>query len=339
MRKMCLKMIFELAKSDNRIFFLGSDLGSGTLKEFREGIPDRFFMEGVSEANVIGMAAGLAMEGKIPYVNTIATFLTRRALEQIAVDVCMHNVPVRLIGNGGGLVYAPLGSTHLALEDISLMRSLPNMTIVCPADAEEMARLMMQTTEYPGPVYIRLAKGYDPVVSKEEYRLKIGSGIHYKAGSDVLIVTTGITLHAASLAAESLSSEGISAGILHMHTVKPFDKRLFLDLASNVPVIVSVEEGTILGGLGSAVSEILSEAGFDTPKRYRRLGVPDCFPDIYGTQKQIMEKFGISHDGIVSTVKELSVDKKELSGFADAVLSKRESGLTREPVLFNVYTG
>ncbi len=154
MRRTSLDVVYELAKQDERVVFIGSDLGVGTLDAFREEMPDRFFMEGVSEANIIGMAAGLAMDGFIPYVNTIATFLTRRCFEQVAMDLCLHNLPVRLIANGGGLVYAPLGPTHLAIEDIAIMRALPGMTVVAPADKEEMARFVPQTLDLPGPVYI-----------------------------------------------------------------------------------------------------------------------------------------------------------------------------------------
>ena len=142
MRQTCLNMIYELAKDDERILFIGSDLGVGTLDQFREEMPNRFFMEGVSEANLIGVAAGLALEGKIPYVNTISTFITRRCFEQVVLDLCLHNTKVRLIGNGGGLVYAPLGPTHEAIEDIAILRAIPNMTILAPADADEMRRLM-----------------------------------------------------------------------------------------------------------------------------------------------------------------------------------------------------
>ena len=145
MRKTCLDMVYELAKADDRIVFIGSDLGAGTLSEMQKNMPERFFMEGVSEANIIGMAAGLAMDGFIPYVNTISTFITRRCYEQIAIDLCLHNLPVKLIANGGGLVYAPLGPTHLAIEDIAIMRSLPNMNIVSSSDAEEMKRFMNQS--------------------------------------------------------------------------------------------------------------------------------------------------------------------------------------------------
>ena len=135
MRQTCLNMVYELAKADERVFFIGSDLGVGTLNQFKKEIPDRFFMEGVSEANLIGMATGLALEGKIVYVNTLATFLTRRCFEQIVLDACLHHANVRLIGNGGGMVYAPLGPTHLAIEDMAILRAVPNMTIVAPADA------------------------------------------------------------------------------------------------------------------------------------------------------------------------------------------------------------
>jgi SAM-dependent methyltransferase len=170
-------MVYLLAKQDKRIFFVGSDLGEGTLQEFKTEMPDRFLMEGISEANLISISAGLALEGKIVYANTIATFITRRCFEQVALDLCLHNVPVRLIGNGGGLVYAPLGPTHEAIEDIAIMRALPRMTIVAPADADEMRRLMPLTVDYPGPIYIRLGKGGDPIVSSDRIPFEIGKAL------------------------------------------------------------------------------------------------------------------------------------------------------------------
>src|SRR5947208_6234743 len=151
----------------------------------REEMPGRAFMEGVSEAHVIGMAAGMAMEGYIPYVHTIATFITRRCYEQVAVDLCLHNLPVRLIGNGGGLVYAPLGPTHLAIEDIAIMRALPNMTVVSVCDAEEMKRLINQSLDHPGPIYIRVAKGHDPIVTTDTEPFVIGKAVSMREGSDV----------------------------------------------------------------------------------------------------------------------------------------------------------
>src|SRR5450755_312744 len=166
MRQTCLNMVHDLAKRDERVLFIGSDLSPDLLAEMKRDFPERYYMEGITEANVIGMAAGLALEGYIPYVNTIATFITRRCYEQVAVDLCLHDLPVRLIGNGGGLVYAPLGPTHLAIEDIAIMRALPNMTVIAVCDADEMKRFMDQTLDWPGPIYIRIAKGYDPIVSR-----------------------------------------------------------------------------------------------------------------------------------------------------------------------------
>ncbi|HLA36765.1 MAG TPA: hypothetical protein VJ001_18025, partial [Rhodocyclaceae bacterium] len=177
MRKTSLNSVYQLAKNDPRIVFIGSDLGPGVLDEMKTEMPDRFFMEGVSEQHVIGMAAGLAMSGFIPYVNTIATFLTRRCYEQVALDLCLQDLPVRLIANGGGVVYAPLGPTHLATEDFAILRALPNMTIVAPCDAQEMKRLMMASVDWPHPLYIRLAKGGDAVVSNEAHGFEIGKAI------------------------------------------------------------------------------------------------------------------------------------------------------------------
>ena len=303
MRKKCLNMVHELARRDERVTFIGSDLGFKTLAAMQAEFPERFIMEGINEANAVGVAAGMALEGRVVYLNTIATFIVRRALEQICVDLCMHKVPVRLIGNGGGLVYAPLGSTHLAVEDIALMRALPNMTVVCPCDAEEMERFMEQTPDWPGPMYIRLAKGYDPVVSKAELGFTIGRAIEYRQGADVLLVTTGVTLQQAVEAAETLSAQGIEAAILHVHTVKPFDNEAVLKAAAKVRAVITVEEHSLMGGLGSAVAELLLEQGVIRP--FKRLGIPDIFPDYYGTQLEIMNRLGIDAQGIVAAATQL----------------------------------
>jgi len=306
MRQACLNMVYELAKEDRRIFFIGSDLGVGVLKEFREEMPDRFFMEGVSEANIIGMAAGLAMEGKIPYVNTIATFITRRCFEQVVLDLCLHNVNVRLIGNGGGLVYAPLGPTHLAIEDLAIFRAIPNMTIVAPADADEMRRLMPLTVDHKGPIYIRVAKGYDPIVTTDAVPFEIGKVIPMREGSDALILTTGITLKLGLDAAASLVMEGFEAAVVHVPTIKPLDTDAIVRYAAAVPVIVTIEEHTVIGGLGSAVAEILAEANFDSAKRFKRIGIPEnTFADEYGSQESLMAHYEITDQKIVQTIKQL----------------------------------
>lgn len=304
MRKACLQSVYEAATKDDRVVFIGSDLGYGTLDEFKNEIPDRFFMEGIAEANVIGMAAGFALNNKVVFVNTIASFLTRRCFEQTAIDLCLHNLNVRLIGNGGGLVYAPLGPTHLAFEDIAIMRALPNMTVVAPCDAEEMKRLIPATIDYPGPVYIRLAKGYDPVVSSGDVPFEIGKGITYRGGTDAVIISTGVMINAALTAADRLAERGLDVGVLHMHTIKPIDKDAILEHAGNVSTVVTIEEHSVIGGLGSAVAEIIAEADFSEPKRFRRIGIPDVFPDEYGSQASLLERYSITAERLITEIYE-----------------------------------
>src|ERR1051326_2062170 len=292
MRKTCLDSVYEIAKSDPRVFFIGSDLGIGTLKQMKAEMPDRFFMEGVSEANLIGMSAGFALEGKIVYANTIATFITRRCFEQVCLDLCLHNVNVRLSGNVVGRVYAPLGPTHLATEDIAILRSLPHMTILAPADATEMKRMMPLTVDHDGPIYIRLGKGGDPIVTRDE-PFKIGKIFPMREGKDAVIITTGVMLKRGLEAAESLAAKGIEASVLHCPTVKPLDEKVIRDYAERSRIIVTVEEHTVVGGLGSAVAEIIAEANFPAAKRFKRIGIPDVFPDQYGSQDSLLARYDI----------------------------------------------
>lgn len=305
MRKTSLDMVYELAKRDRRVVFIGSDLGPDTLKQLKAEFPGQFLMEGVSEANIVTMAAGLAMEGKIPYINTIATFLTRRCFEQIVLDLGLHNTKVRLIGSGGGVVYAPLGPTHLAIDDIAILRTVPNMTILAPADADEMRRLMLQTLEVEGPIYVRLGKGGDPIVSRADLPCEIGKGILMREGKDALIACTGICLQVALAATDELEKQGVAASVLHLHTLKPLDATAVYENASRVPVIVTIEEHTTIGGLGSAVAEIIAEAGFNPSKRFKRMGIPDVFPDQYGSQASLMARYGITAADLAATVREL----------------------------------
>ena len=223
MRKLCLQAVHDLARQDPRVVFIGSDITNRDLARFAAEFPDRYFAEGISEGHLIGMTAGLAMSGMVPYLNTIATFLTRRCYEQVLLDLGLHRLPVRLIGSGGGVVYAPLGATHLATEDIAILRVIPNMTIVAVCDAAEMARLMPQTLDWPGPIYIRLAKGNDPVVSSDAAPFRIGKAIRMRKGGDALIISTGIATQVALQAAEGLQAGGVRAGVLHVHTIKPLD--------------------------------------------------------------------------------------------------------------------
>lgn len=302
MRNTALNHVHALAGRDRRVVFVGSDLGVGTLKAMKAEFPDRFIMEGINEQNLIGLAAGLALDGLIPYVNTIATFITRRCYEQVAVDLCLHDLPVRLIGNGGGVVYAPLGATHLAIEDIAIMRALPNMAVVAVSDAPEMTRLMEASLDWPGPLYIRLAKGGDPVVSRPDDDFTIGRAILRRPPGRVLLIGTGATTHRALGAADRLAEAGIETGVLHMHTVKPLDRDALAALVPDCDLVVTIEEHVLAGGLGSAVLEALSDAAL-LPRRLLRLGIPDVFPKEYGSQDQHFETFGLTAPAIAARVR------------------------------------
>jgi len=302
MRKTALECVHKLAQDDKRVLFIGSDLGYGVLEKMKNEIPDQFFMEGVSEQYIIGMAAGLAMEGFIPYVNTIATFLTRRCYEQVAVDLCMHDLPVRLIANGGGGVYAPLGPTHLAIEDIAIMRALPNMTVVAPCDADEMNRLMMSTLEWPHPIYIRLARGGDPIVSVEENGFELGKSIKMRAGVDGLFVTTGVMTQLALETADILTADGVDVGVLHVHTIKPFDVEGVVSAIGNVKAVVTVEEHIVNGGLGSAVLESCSELRPELLPKISRIGIPDKFATEYGSQNSLLQHWGITSSTLIDAM-------------------------------------
>ncbi len=305
MRQTCLNMVHELAKRDKRVLFIGSDLSPGLLAGMQKEMPDRWYMEGITEMNLIGMAAGLAMEGFVPYVNTIATFITRRCYEQVAVDLCLHELPVRMIGNGGGLVYAPLGPTHLAIEDIAIMRALPNMTVVSVCDAKEMIRFMNVSLAWPTPIYIRLAKGGDPVVSRDEFGFAIGKAIpmrRARSRRSIVLMSTGVMTTNCLGAAEILAKEGIDVSVVHFHTVKPLDEDAVLEFSRDANLVVTVEEGVRIGGFGSAVADTLLEGMGTALPPLMRLGLPDAFPHKYGLQEDLFEVYGLMPEQIAAVV-------------------------------------
>jgi transketolase len=256
----------------------------------------------------------MALEGFIPYANTIATFFTRRSLEQVAVDLCLHNLPVRLISNGGGLVYAPLGPTHLAIEDMAVMRALPNMTIVAVCDADEMTRFMDVSLDWPGPIYIRLAKGGDAIVSKAANGFAIGKAIAMrkaKTRKPIVFMTTGVMTTNALKAAEMLEADGIDSSVVHFHTVKPLDGGAVLDHARGAMLVVTVEEGIAIGGFGSAVTDLLvEELGPATP-RMKRIALPDAFTTNYGVQADLFDVYGLTPRQIAATVQK-TLDQHKL---------------------------
>lgn len=303
MRKTSLDQVYELAKVDERVVFIGSDLGPGLLDAMKKEMPDRWYMEGVSEQHIVGMAAGMAMEGFIPYINTIATFLTRRCYEQVALDLCLQDLPVRLIASGGGVVYAPLGPTHLAIEDIAIMRALPNMTVVAPCDAEEMKRFMQTSLDWPHPIYIRLGKGGDKVVSEERHGFEIGKAILMREPGQGLFISTGVMTQLAIEAADQLKNDGLICGVLHMHTVKPLDGKALQELIPSVESVITIEEHTRIGGLGSAVLEYCSDEMPDQVNKITRIGIPDQFAKKYGSQESLLKHWGISAEVLYEKMK------------------------------------
>ena len=294
MRKTALNCVYYLAKKNKNVVFIGSDLGPGVLNDLKKNMPSKFYMEGVSEQHIIGMSAGLASEGFIPYVNTIATFLTRRCFEQIAIDLCLHNLPVRLIANGGGLVYAPLGPTHLATEDFAILRTLPNMTILAPCDALEMENLMKCTLDWPHPIYIRLGKGGDKIISNPKSNFEIGKSIILKKPKEALFITTGVMAQIALEACAILEKQNIECGIVHLHTVKPLDKDSLLKWIPKVRATICVEEHFRTGGLGSSILELLNDNINDKTVNFHRIGIPDSFTENYGSQQSLLESMQIT---------------------------------------------
>ncbi len=299
MRKVAIESIYALAKRDARVVFVGSDLGAGVLSAMRRDFPERFYMEGVSEQAIIGIAAGMAMDGFVPYVNTIATFLTRRCFEQLAVDVCMHNLPVRLIASGGGAVYAPLGPTHMAFDDIALLRTLPGMTIVAPCDAPEMARVMDASLDVDGPLYVRIAKGGDPVISRFDLPFAIGRAVLLAPAGDVLFVSTGVLSSRTLAACDLLAARGIRAGVLHAHTVAPLDADAIVAAACDAQLVVTAEEHFRSGGLGSAVAEAFADRQIRTP--LVRCGFPAAYSYDFGSQDHVLARYGLDAPALAAT--------------------------------------
>ena len=308
MRNTWLDTLNTIASKNKKIVFIGSDLGVGVMNNFRKKFPKRFFMEGISEQHIIGMAAGMAMKGFIPYVNTIATFLTRRCLEQNMIDLCLHNLPVRLVGNGGGLVYSPLGPTHQAIEDIAIMNTMPNMSIFAVCDSNEMKQLIYQSQKYNGPMYIRLGRGFEKIVTQKK-KFIIGKIVKLKKPKKITIVSTGSVTQDALRASEILSSQGIQCGVLHVPTLKPFDAKGFIKLLKNVKQIVSVEEHIKTGGLGSIILNKLNDFNLLKKIKLTKISLPDTFNTKYGSHDELKSYYGLDQKNIIKVIKKINNEK------------------------------
>ncbi|MFI5092230.1 MAG: transketolase family protein [Candidatus Acidiferrales bacterium] len=301
MRTAFIKELFELAKLDERIVLIVGDLGFGVVTPFMEQLPRQFLNAGVAEQNMTGMAAGMALSGKIALTYSIANFPTMRCLEHVRNDVCYHNANVKIVSVGGGFTYGAMGATHHAVEDIAVMRAMPGLMVVAPGDPVEARAATRAVIAYHGPCYLRLGKAGEPVVHQSTIDFELGKAICMRDGKDATLICTGGILLNTVRAAERLAKEGIETRLLSMHTVKPLDTEAVLAAARETGAIFTIEEHSVLGGLGSAVAEVLAEAeGTKVP--FKRIGVPAGFSPHVGSQEYMLERHGLTDEAIAKSV-------------------------------------
>ena len=289
MRKTFINVLIEIAKKDKDIVLITPDMGFSVLEPFFEQFPGRSFNSGIAEQNAISMAAGLALSGKKPYVYTIIPFLIERAFEQVKLDVAYMNTNVKLVGIGAGFTYGAAGATHHATEDVAIMRALPNMTICCPGDNNEARQIVEQSALIQKPMYIRIGRHNRGIFNRRN--IKIGKASMIEKGEGIAILSTSNMLPDAYYYSKKLKEQGKNPYLISIHTIKPIDKDLILELIDKGIEIHTLEEHNIIGGLGSAVAEIISESGKGI--KFKRIGVPDEFSHYIGTQKFIKKQFGL----------------------------------------------
>lgn len=295
--------LIELGKENENIVVLDADLSKSTKTHgFSKEFPNRFFNMGIAEQNVMGTAAGFAASGKIPFASTFAVFASGRAFEIIRNSICYPKLNVKVCATHAGITVGEDGASHQAVEDLALMRALPNMTVLNPADAVSAKALLNEAAKYNGPVYVRLGRAKVPVIYNEkDAQFAIGKGMEVKDGKDLAIIATGIMVETAINASEELAKEGISARVIDIHTLKPIDKDIILKAAKETKGIITVEEHNIIGGLGSAVAEVLVE---NYPVSMKRIGINDTFGES-GKPDELMEKYGLTSENIVLKAKEM----------------------------------
>lgn len=313
MRNAFLNELFELAQQDERITFVTGDLGYTVVEKFMETLPKQFLNAGVAEANMTSLAAGMALSGKIVFTYSIANFPTLRCLEQIRNDVCYHDANVKIVAIGGGFAYGSMGATHHAIEDLAVMRALPNLLVIAPGDPIEAKAATRAVAAYPGPCYLRLGKAGEPVVHQGEIDFKIGKAIRLRDGRDVTLMSTGGMLKTATLAADRLQEAGISTRVVSMHTLKPLDTDEVMAAVRDTRALFTLEEHSVIGGLGSAVAEWLSEAEGPKPI-FKRLGLPSQFSPYIGSQGYLLKQHGLDDAGVAQTIRAVLEAQHEVMG-------------------------
>lgn len=295
MRTAYLDTLYDLASKDKRVYALISDNGAIVYDKYRKDLASQYLNLGISEANMLGMAAGMASCGKIPFAYTIGAFLAYRAFEFIRNDICLQKQNVKIVGTGAGETYSALGPTHHSTEDMGGLRSLPDLTILCPASPLEVKKATIAAYEYEGPVYLRLGTNKEPEIYKEDYLFEIGKGVIIREGNDITLIGTGSILKDILDAAALLEKEGISARVINIHTIKPIDKEIILQAIKETGRIITIEDHNQIGGLGSAVAEVIAESGQGVA--FKRMGLQN-FSKGYGTYTQVKTRNGIGIEQI-----------------------------------------
>lgn len=295
------KALVKLGDLREDIVVLDADLSKSTkTSEFAKTFPTRFFNMGIAEQNLIGAACGMATAGKIPFASTFAMFATGRGFEIIRNSVCYPNLNVKICATHAGISVGEDGASHQSVEDIAIMRAVPNMTVLVPCDAVETEKMIFEIVNHKGPVYVRLGRSAVPQVFGEDYDFELGKGVILREGADATIIACGIMVNEAINASKLLKEEGISVRVVNMSTIKPIDEELIIESAKKTGAIVTVEEHNIIGGLGSAVSEVVSE---NYPVLVKKIGINDVFGQS-GKPKQLMEEYGLTVENIINKVKE-----------------------------------
>jgi transketolase len=290
------------AKHENIVVATADVTASNKFAQFRDSFPTRFFNVGIAEANLMGVGAGLALDGKVPFVSTFAAFASMRAHEQVRTDIAYPNLPVKIIATMSGLSGGVAGPTHQGIEDLGTMRMMPNMTVLAPGDPLLMKQFMRLAYELPGPVYIRLGRGDDPVIYGADVVVEIGKAIQLRDGDALTIIACGSLVTEAFEASKLLEAEGIAVRVLDMHTIKPIDVEAIIKAATETGAILTAEDHSIFAGMGSAVAEVVASEGIGA--KVRRLGVPDVF-GIVGMPDDLFHHFGLDAEGIVTSAKQL----------------------------------
>lgn len=314
------RVLSEMSDSDPRIVALTADLSKSTaLAIFEKEHPERFFNMGIAEQNLMGTAAGMAKAGLIPFASTFAAFASMRAAEQVRTDICYQNLPVKIIATHAGMSFGAAGTTHHCTEDLAIMRSFANMTVMVPADGVETANAVRASMEVPGPVYIRIGRGFEPpFYDREDYGFEVGKSVEVHSGTDFTIITCGIgvlqSVEAAKLLAEQ---DGLSVRVLNMHTIKPIDTEAVLAAVKDTRRILTVEEHNILGGLGSAVADVIAASGKGCA--FDKLGLPDTY-SLVGYPEDLYAHYGLDVNGITDKVRSLlQVEFEEDEDWEDEV--------------------